>query len=82
MLFNNCSDVEGGFQTCVWHSSIPIAVSIFLILLKVICLRNQRIVLWSGFCLCLVAQIIVLIAVKGDFEATRKDDQSRATDLK
>ena len=46
-------------------TAIPLFFVCFIVLIKVICLRKQRMYLWVGFIVCLIAQFVV-IGLLGD----------------
>lgn len=49
-------------------SLVPLVITIVVIFLKVLCLREQRVVLWSFFLICLVSQMWVLKHIIGEFK--------------
>ena len=52
---------------CFRKTSIPLAVSVIIIFLKIFCLKKQRILLWGGFLVCVITQLLVLCFVDGQF---------------
>lgn len=60
-IFTRCADTTTlGSGTCIGKSLIPLVFPLICVLFKVFCLRSQRMLLWGGFLVCLMAQIIVL----------------------
>lgn len=72
LVFNGCVDdsTQDDLQVCFRKTSIPLAVSIIIIFLKIFCLKKQRILLWGGFLVCVIAQLMVLCFVDGEFITT------------
>lgn len=66
LTFKNCIDdvqVAEDLKQCLIDSGIPLIIVLFIVTLKVLCLRSQRFYLWTGFIICLVAQFIVFAMV-------------------
>ena len=65
LTFIECIDTDKSeeLKSCFIHTGIPLIFVLVFVAIKVICLRSQRIFLWSGFTICLIVQFIVLKSV-------------------
>lgn len=63
-IFVKCSDnTRTGSGSCIRPSLVPLVFPLICVIFKVFCLKSQRMLLWGGFVVCLIAQIIVLSVV-------------------
>ena len=58
----------GHFQSCLHKSLVPLVTILAFIILKVICFREQRVMMWSAFVVCLSGQVWILKNVIGSFK--------------
>ena len=61
LTFNGCYQDDA--KQCIIKTGAPLIIVLLFVFIKVACLRQQQIYLWSGFILCLIAQFIVVSAV-------------------
>jgi len=61
---------------CLHNALIPLVTIIAFLLLKIICLREQRVMMWSAFVVCLVAQVLMLKNVISNFNKHFGQDTS------
>ena len=45
------------------------------VICKVFCLKSQRMIMWSGFLICVIAQIVILFCVKASFKRNYYEDR-------
>lgn len=68
-LFETCTvDGDRDVGSCISASLIPLAVPLLCAVCKVACLKSQRMVVWTGFVVCVLAQLIVLTVVNAQFK--------------
>jgi hypothetical protein len=68
IIFENCEDTNSVPGNCIGVSLIPLIFPLICGALKVLCLKSQRMLLWGGFVICLLAQIILLSIVNVQFK--------------
>lgn len=69
VIFESCAEsTSKSVGSCLSESLIPLIIPLICVICKVICLRSQRMLLWGGFVLCVIAQIIVLSLVNAQFK--------------
>lgn len=55
-IFEKCeADSNKDAGDCITKSLIPLIVPLLCVICKVVCLKSQRIVLWSSFVICVIA---------------------------
>ena len=57
LTFMNCIDTSDPIELrqCFVHTGIPLVFIVVFVFIKVLCLREQRMILWTGFILSLIA---------------------------
>lgn len=67
MIFDGCVDslAFDEMRNCIRQSLVPMVVTYLVIFLKIVCLRGQRVLLWSAFLGCLITQMWILKHVIG-----------------
>lgn len=68
VIFEHCEDSNIVPGNCIGVSLIPLIFPLICGALKVLCLKSQRMLLWGGFVVCLLAQIILLSIVNVQFK--------------
>ena len=69
-LYESCTDkADKDVGSCVSVAMIPLIVPLAVVLCKVICLKQQRMIVWCGFLVCVIAQIIVISVDSQSFTA-------------
>jgi hypothetical protein len=70
MIFDACSNSPlVNIQQCLHKSLWPLFITVGIIFLKIVCLRDQRIILWSTFLVCFLLQMWILKNVIGHFKS-------------
>lgn len=83
LTFKHCydTDVSSELKKCFEHTGIPLIFVLVFVSIKVLCLKQQRIFLWSGFTVCLIAQLIVFKAANVqllvDIASQQQEDQDK-----
>lgn len=73
MIFDHCSNSPlVDIQQCLHKSLVPLFITIGIIFLKIVCLRGQRIILWSSFLICFIAQMWILKHIIGHFQNNKQ----------
>ena len=69
LTFMNCVDTPDSdeLRQCFVHTGIPLVFVLVFVFMKVLCLREQRLILWTGFILTLIAQLLTLRYVDSEW---------------
>ena len=68
LIFESCADTPTNMGACIGRSLLPLLMPWLCVICKVFCLRSQRMLMWSGFLICVIAQIVILFCVKASFK--------------
>ena len=76
LTFMNCIDTTDNkeLNQCFVHTGIPLVFVLVFVFIKVLCLREQRMILWTGFILTLIAQLLTLRYVDSEWLAEDKKE--------
>ena len=62
LTFMNCVEAPDNseLRQCFVHTGIPLVFVLVFVSIKVLCLREQRMILWTGFIFSLIAQLLTI----------------------
>ena len=73
LSLSGCVEKSTNTKLCIRHALIPIMIPILFVCLKVLLLKSQRMVMWGGFILCALAQMILLFVINAKFNNASQD---------
>lgn len=76
LIFKGCIDTENSdeLKECMIDTGIPLIIVLVIVFCKVLCLREQKYIIWTAFVVCLIVQFIVLASVNTEFLISDKSD--------